>query len=189
MLLTVDSDRSSYIESWTRALVEDQPTILIRVARSTDAASIAAVYNEYVGQGTATLEEEPWSGAKVVSWLADAGERQQMVVAELDGQVVGWGQIKSYSDRGGYRGTCEIAEYLSSAATGRGIGKRLMESLLSFTESAGYRHIVAKIIADNTASIGFHERHGFTIVGTQNGIGECKGRLIDVTIMQRVVAR
>ena len=42
-------------------------------------------------------------------------------------------------------------------------------------------------MATNTGSIRFHEKHGFTLVGVQRGIGLIGGRRRDNVLMERVL--
>lgn len=156
----------------------------IRAARTADAADIAAIYNQSIEYGDATMDEASWSAAQVRLMMAAHSDREGFIVLELDGAVIGWGLYKGYSQRIGYRFAGETATYLRREHTGRGYGTRLKAALIRRCQAAGYHHLVAKVFSDNTASIAYNLRFGYEIVGTQHEIGFRDGRWVDVTILQ-----
>jgi len=80
----------------------------------------------------------------------------------------------------------EITVFLTPGFQGQKIGLHLYDELLPVAHTLGYRHLTAKIWANNSASIRFHEGFGFRMVGTQVGIGFVGGKRIDTVIMERV---
>jgi len=88
------------------------------------------------------------------------------------------------SDRTGYRTTCETAVYLTAAELGKGYGTLLKKHLMQVCKDLNYRHLVAKILGGNKASIAYNERLGYTIVGIQKEVGFRDGQWQDVVIMQ-----
>ena len=130
------------------------------------------------------MDCEPYSAAKITNLTGEFGERETILVAEIDKDVVGWGIIKKYSDRPGYNLCCETSIYLKSTATKKGYGRVLQSALLEQVKTFGYHHVVAKIVASNQVSIEFHQKFGFKIVGIQQEIGFYGGRWYDMAIMQ-----
>ncbi len=106
---------------------------------------------------------------------------------EASKSVIGWGIIKRYSDRSGYRFCCETAVYLSRNQVGHGYGTKIKIALIDRCKEFGYHHLVAKIFADNIKSIEYNKRLGYEIVGTQNEIGYKNNRWQDIVIMQLVL--
>lgn len=158
-------------------------------ARVGDAEFIAKIYNQYVGQDRFTMDEEPWKDSSVVEMIEKiAGGRGVCLLVGEGEQRVGWGVIKPYSARSGYRFACEVSLYLDAQRTKKGLGALLMQALLNRAIALSYRHVVAKIFEDNTKSIRFHERFGFSTVGTQQQIGFLNGQWKNVVIMQNVIS-
>lgn len=164
------------------------PATNVRDATLADAQAIADIYAESVAAGDATMDRVPWSSQQVAEMLNRRSERHPTLVLEAEGRVIGWAMLKEWSDRLGYRVTCETAIYLRRDTTGQGYGRTLVEAQLARCESLGYHHIVARIFAENTRSIRFHEQYGFELVGVQKEIGCVDGRWIDVAILQKVFA-
>src|SRR3954465_14725432 len=100
-------------------------SITIRHAVLADAAAIAVIYNEAILTTTATFDTEPKSVDERTQWLKSHDERHPVLVAVVDGRVVGWASLSSWSDRCAYADTAETSFYVHSTYRGRGIGRRL----------------------------------------------------------------
>lgn len=169
-------------------------TVRIRDASQKDAAAIAKIYNESIAVGDATMDGVDKTAGDIQSWLDGFSKRETILVLvepvddALSEQVVGWGIIKRYSDRFGYRFCCETAVYLRRDQVGRGLGTRMKKALIERCKAYGYHHLVAKIFADNQASIQYNLRLGYEMVGTQREIGWKNGQWQDVTILQLILS-
>lgn len=160
---------------------------VLRSARAADMAAIQAIYARHVLEGCATFELEPPSidemRARHAALVADG---HPFLVAERDGQVVGYAYAGPYRARPAYRHTVEDSIYLASYAAGQGLGARLLQALLDACERAGFRQVIA-VIGDsaNAASVAVHRRAGFVPVGTMRAVGWKHGRWVDTVLMQR----
>jgi L-amino acid N-acyltransferase YncA len=158
--------------------------ITIRRALISDAGAISTIYSESIAARDSTMHLDPYSRDDAFDLLDALGPREAIYVAESDHDVLGWGIVKLYSPRPGYRVACETSVYVNRVFTGRGIGSSIQTSLIEHARSNNFRHIVTRIWADNEGSISFHRRFGFTMVGVQNGIGEVDGKKKDIAVMQ-----
>lgn len=156
----------------------------IIVASSADYSAIANIYNEYILNGGATMDEEVKSEKDISGWVEKFNDRERLFVLKKKRQLIGWGIIKKYSDRSGYRTTCETAIYLTATEMGKGYGTFLKKEVMQVCKELGYRHLVAKILGGNKASIVYNQKLGYTIVGTQKEVGFRDGVWHDVVIMQ-----
>lgn len=152
---------------------------------SSDPQQIAAIYNHYVDIGSATFDRVHWTTDRVESFLA-VPSPDGWYVAEFDGQILGWASARQFSDRHGFRFSCETAIYLKPQAHGGKIANSLQEQIETHCRQNQIHHAVAKIIADNDRSLSFHYRHGYELVGTQKEIGHINGQWSDVTILQKI---
>ncbi len=119
--------------------------------------------------------------------VAPKGRKHNTAPEGRQRDIAGWGIIKKYSDRAGYRFCCETAVYLRRDLTGRGLGTRIKLALIERCRRYGYHHLVAKILAVNVASIEYNQKLGYELVGTQREIGYAGGRWQDVVILQLVL--
>jgi L-amino acid N-acyltransferase YncA len=160
---------------------------LIRQATLADVPALADIYNEAVLTTTATFDIEPKSIEDRTEWLQSRGERYPVLVAEVDGQVVGYAVLTRWSDRAAYADTVETGLYVHSAHRDRGIGRELKAAIIEEARRLGFHSLVARITADSAVSLHLNRTAGFTHVGTLREVG-CKfGRLLDVHIMQKLL--
>ncbi len=165
-----------------------EPTYVLRDAAEADAGQIAEIYNQSIAAGDATMDEDAHAEADVVRLLAGFGRRETILVLEGGSEVLGWGVVKRYSERPGYRFSCETSVYLRREHVGRGWGTYLKKALIERCRDYGYHHLVARIQADNQRSIDYNLRLGYEMVGIQKEIGYKDGRWVDVAILQLVLA-
>jgi phosphinothricin acetyltransferase len=60
-----------------------------------------------------------------------------------------------------------------------------MQDLIDVCAAAGFRQIIGYIDADNAASLGLHEKFGFSRVGLLPGVAYRHGRWADTIMVQR----
>lgn len=161
--------------------------IKIEIAQSDNYQRIADIYNEYILLGNATMQDSLYDGEKIKSWVDHFNDRERLYVLKKENTVIGWGIIKKYSDREGYRFACETAIYLTQSELRKGYGSLMKRFLITQCKSLNYRHLVAKIFATNTASIEYNLRLGYAIVGRQKSIGFKNGKWMDIVIMQYLI--
>ncbi len=161
----------------------------IRDAVDADMRAVHRIYTPYVQHSLATFEETPPS-------LETLRERYTAVralglpylVAEIEGQVVGYSYAGAYRSRSAYRYTVENSMYIAEGFTGSGIGTLLLKALIGRCEAGPWRQMVAVIgNSANAASIALHRRFGFREVGTLTSVGFKKGKWVDTVLMQRAL--
>ena len=157
----------------------------IRHADEKDCDAIAHIYNHYVGK--ASMDITPKEGSYYRRWLRNRDTMESLYVAETEEEgVIGWGIIKKYSDREGYRFAGETSIFLHPSSLNKGYGRQMKEYLMERCRELGYKHLVAKIWKSNEVSINYNLKLGYSIVGVQEKIGKVDGKWIDVVIMQYV---
>jgi L-amino acid N-acyltransferase YncA len=163
----------------------------IRPAHSRDLAVITAIYDDAVRHGTASFELDPPDQAEMArryETLRAGG--YPYLVAELDGDVVGYAYAGPYRARPAYRWSLEDSIYVAPQAQRRGIGSALLARLLAEAEAGGFRQMLA-VIGDsaNTGSVELHRAAGFRLIGTFENVGFKFGRWLDTVLMQRELGR
>jgi L-amino acid N-acyltransferase YncA len=153
----------------------------LRDLRSDDWPEVARIFEEGIRTGNATFETE------VPTWEAwDAAHLpEHRVVAERDGQVVGWIALAPVSSRCCYAGVAEVSAYVTEGARGEGVGKALLGALIESSERAGIWALETGVFPENAASVGLLQRFGFRVVGTRERIGEMHGMWRDVVFLER----
>ena len=164
--------------------------MLVRDARDGDLAGIQAIYAHHVLHGTASFEEEAPTEAEMQRRRAAVlGRGLPYLVAERDGEVVGYSYATPYRTRSAYRFSVENSVYVSHARQRAGIGRALLTELVARCERGDWRQMIA-VIGDSahTASIGLHASLGFRTVGTLEAVGFKFGRWLDSVLMQRALS-
>ena len=77
--------------------------MIIRQANASDAERISEIYNAEVLTSTVTLDLVPRTVEEQQAWIEARSGGLAALVAELDGEVVGFGSLSFYRDRPGYR--------------------------------------------------------------------------------------
>lgn len=98
--------------------------------------------------------------------------KQCRLVAELDGEVVGWAALTPSSPRECYNGVAEVSIYVDTEQRGKGAGELLLSTLVKESEQAGFWTLQSGIFQTNAASIGLHEKCGFRLVGYRERIAK-----------------
>lgn len=161
----------------------------VRDARPGDAAAIAAIYAYHVLNGTASYDTEPPSVEHFAAKVRDVqGAGWPFLVAEEPGgPLTGYAYATQFRDRAAYAFTCENSIYVDAGWHGRGIGRKLLLTLIERAEAAGFRQMVAVIGGAEPASVRLHERCGFDAVGRIHSAGWKKSRWLDNVYMQRAL--
>jgi L-amino acid N-acyltransferase len=159
----------------------------IRPAVDSDAEAIRAIYNHEVQHSTATFDLVTRSRADQRSWLASRSGAFSVLVAEWDGEVVGFASISPYKERAAYRTTVEDSVYVRRDRHGLGIGKELLTALLDAAETSGFHAVMARIEAGGVASRALHQACGFHLVGIEREVGRKFNRWLDTALMQCVL--
>ena len=144
-----------------------------------DWPAVRSIYEQGIATGDATFETE------APAWAAWDRAHTLRLIAEQNGEVLGWAALSPVSERCVYEGVAEDSVYVAGSAQGRGIGRLLLDELVRRAESDGIWTIQAGIFPENSASIALHERCGFRVVGTRKRIGKHRGVWRDVVLMER----
>jgi len=161
---------------------------IIRPAVGTDAAAMAAIYNQAVLHSTATFDTEPETTVERERWLDEhTAPQHPVLVAERDGHVVGWASLSRYSARCAYEATVEASTYIDESETGRGLGSALSEALLEAGRTGGVHAVLARICTENAASLAMARKLGFFEVGVMREVGTKFGRSLDVMMLEKLL--
>jgi phosphinothricin acetyltransferase len=160
--------------------------IIIRKATLDDLAAITEIYNQAILKTTATFDTEPKSLEEQKVWFESYGPKYPVIVAEEDGKVIGWVSLSKWSDRCAYSDTAEISLYIDEKERGKGIGRKLLETIVLEGEKAGLHSIIARIAEGNEMSIHLHQSVGFEHIGIMKEVGRKFGRLLDIYLIQKI---
>ena len=146
-----------------------------------DWSAVRAIYEAGIATGEATFQQT------VPEWEAwdESHLEACRLVAERSDDVLGWAALSAVSSRCVYVGVAEVSVYVAAAARGQGVGRALLEALVTASEDAGLWTLQAGIFPENAPSLRLHEQCGFRVVGRREKLGEMNGRWRDVMMLER----
>jgi L-amino acid N-acyltransferase len=161
--------------------------IRIRDATMEDAEAIRAIYNHAVMHTTAVFDYAPREAQAQRAWMqAKAEQKLPVLVAEQDGQVVGYSSYGPYRPWPAYLHSVENSVYVAPEHHGKGIGKRLLGPLLEVARARNVHTVIAGITGGNEASLRLHRAFGFESAGTVREAGWKFEQWLDVIFLQKI---
>ncbi len=160
----------------------------IRPACEADLPALTAIYNAAVTgtaftghlQALSVDERRAW-------WEAHQDPRFPVLVAGTGDALTGYASLSQWFPTPVYAHTVESSLYLAPNAQGRGLGTMLMRALLEEARRLGHHVILARIWADNAASIAMCRKCGYEVIGVQREVGFRDGKWEDCVEMQVIL--
>jgi L-amino acid N-acyltransferase YncA len=143
--------------------------------------SVKLIYEKGIVTGNATFQTsapswEEWDGSHLGACR---------IVAEENGNVLGWAALTPVSSRCVYAGVAEVSVYVDPEHSGKGIGLKLLEELVALSEAEGIWTLQAGIFPENIGSLHIHEKAGFRTLGVREKIGKQNGIWRDTVLLER----
>ena len=167
----------------------DRPlNVTIRAAEPKDCFVICEIYNFYIQNSVVTFDEQTMALKQWEEKLDYLNKQQRpFIVAQTEsGEILGFAYVAPWRQKSAYRRTVEDSIYLRAAATGKRIGTKLLEELLTLSKQAGVKEVVA-VISDSGAesSVRLHEQFGFKKQGHLAKVGFKFDRWLGTILMQK----
>lgn len=161
----------------------------IRPARERDLPAITSIFNHEVEYSAPIWVEKPVTLSDRAQWLAARhADGFPVLVAEADGQVLGFGSYGPFRPYEGFRRTVEHLVYVGPAARGKGVGRALLAALIESARKQGRQVIVGAVDSENEVSLHLHRSMGFIETGRMPRIGEKWGKRRTMVLLQRELA-
>lgn len=109
----------------------------------------------------------------------------QILIAEHEGQVIGYAYSSRYRDHFSFDQTVETSIYLAHDQNSKGVGSLLYEALFKKLETENLHLAVVGIALPNEASIALHKKFGFEEVGIFKEYAIKRGQYISSVWMQK----
>ncbi len=149
-----------------------------------DLPAINAIYTHSVLHSTATYQTVPSSDHERAAWFAAHGPSHPVIVADVAGQVVGWGSLSPFHARAAFNRTVEESVYVDRDFQRRGIGKAIITDLLARAKNLDHHRVIAAISGDQAPSLALHRTLGFTECGRLSEVGFKFGKWLDLVYLE-----
>lgn len=162
--------------------------IIIREYQKSDAAAILDIINYNILNATALYDYTIRSLEQQESILESKIQSGfPVIIAENNGEVVGFGMYSEFRFREAYKFTVEHSVYVNQTNQGLGIGKLLLTELIQLAKKQGLHTMIGVIDAENQNSIDFHHQFGFKTAGIIKESGFKFGRWLDSVFVQLIL--
>lgn len=181
---------------YKRFALADGKKVTLRVLRWEDLDALLTFINSLVEEKQGDTKSTLYTGfdkkvarEEEIEWLAQtlvaiAGGSVINMVADIGGKIIANGDVT----RGGYKDTHNhghLGLTMISKYRGKGIGRRMIETLVRESRKAGLRTLDAEFLAENETARRAYEKAGFKQAGIIPHKVFRNGRYFDGLIMSR----
>lgn len=153
------------------------------------ASQILDIFNDAILNSTALYDYKPWTMETMKVWFATKEQHNFPVVGIVDNEnrLLGFASYGQFRLRPAYKYTIENSVYVHRDHRGKGLGKILLQEIISHAIAQEYHVIVGVIDATNEVSIALHRQLGFEDVGTFKQVGFKFDKWLDARFMQLIL--
>lgn len=162
-------------------------SVTLRVANERDLAAMLAIYEPSVRNSTVSFEIEPPTPEVFAERFAAIASRFPWVVAEREGQVLGYTYAERPFSRAAYQWTVDSALYIREDVRHTGLGRTLTTALINLLGLMGFHRLYGVIVASNEPSLALTRSMGFTEEARFRRAGHKFGQWHDVVWMGREI--
>ncbi|MCB1507300.1 MAG: N-acetyltransferase [Hyphomicrobiaceae bacterium] len=162
---------------------------MVRPAYEDDLRDIMQIYNLAVLETTGI-----WNDAMTdmeerhAWWLKRVAAGYPVFVADVDGEIGGYGVYDRFRPYDGFSRTVEHALYTNPRYQRRGVASAILEALIAKAQEDGYHVMLGGIAAENEPSLALHSKFGFIETGRLPQVGHKFGRWHDLVFMQKMLS-
>jgi len=147
-----------------------------------DEAKVLEIFQQGIDGGIATFETQiPTAEAWNMEFFNDC----RWVLENENSEIIGWCGLKPISKRECFKGVAEVSIYFDNKYQGLGLGSVLLKKLILDSEDHGFWTLQSNIFPENEASVKFHQKNGFRVVGVRKKIGQLNGEWKDIIMFEK----
>ena len=153
------------------------------------AGAIQSIFNDVIATATAIYEYQPRSAETVRAWFESKRQGGYPVLGAISDadELMGFASYGPFRPWPAYKYTVEHSLHVAEPFRGRGVGRRLLEELITRAKAQDYHTMIGGIDSRNTASIRLHVSLGFRCVGTLPQVGFKFDRWLDLCLYQLIL--
>jgi len=162
--------------------------LLIREVRPDDAEAIVDILNPIIQAGVYTVLDTPFTVEAEREYIENFPQRGVFHVAECraDRKVVGFQSVEPFATyTHAFDHVAVIGTFVHLSYLRQGIGTRLSEVTFETAKGLGYEKFFTYVRADNPASLAFHLKLGFHVVGMAQRQARFGQTYVDEVIIEK----
>lgn len=160
----------------------------VRPAETRDAAEIARIYLQATQDNLATFENFLVTPEERARWVNDHSETYPLLVAELNGRILGWASLSPYHVRPHMDGIAELLIYIDRDYRRHGVGRELMRAIQATARHRGHFKLVGRFPVHNDAGRKLCRMTGWREVGVHQKHTRLEGRWHDVVLVEYLIS-
>lgn len=159
----------------------------IRNMQEMDASSVMSIYNYYTENDFAGFFDKALPIETFGRFQEMSRNYPALVACDENQEVIGFAFLHAYHPASTFQRTAEVSYFIHRGHVGKGLGKKMLDELITEAIKTGVDNIIASISSRNADSLAFHEKYGFCECGRLPSIGKKFGQDFDVVYMQLVI--
>lgn len=160
----------------------------IRRAQRTDVPAMREIFNEVLRNSNSIYREEEVTLEERYAWFDEKLEHGFPIFGAYEGDhLIGYAGYGTWRAAQGYRKSVELTIYVDQKRRGKGIGSKLMQTIIEHAKVDGYHVMIGAIDAANQQSIEFHKRFGFIEVARMPEVALKNDQWLTLVFMQKLL--
>jgi L-amino acid N-acyltransferase YncA len=164
-----------------------RPLLQVRAAEERDTSDIARIYAQATQDNLATFEHFLVTPEERTRWVTEHSGKYPMLVAVLNGRVLGWASLSPYQVRPRIDGIAELLIYIDRDYRRHGVGRELMRAIQSAGRDAGHHKLIGRFVAHNDAGRTLCRMNGWREVGVHLKHTLLEGHWHDVVVAEFLI--
>jgi len=161
--------------------------LTVRPGELRDTSDIARIYMQATQDNLATFENFLHTPEERTNWVNEHSGKYPLLVAELNGWILGWAALSPYRVRPAMEGIAELLIYIDRDYRRHGVGRELMRAVLALAESVGHFKLVGRFLAHNDAGRRLCRMTGWREVGVHVKHTKLGDRWHDVVVVECLI--
>ena len=159
----------------------------VRPAEARDEQDIARIYLQATQDQLATFENFLVTPGERTRWVADHSGKFPLLVAELNGRVLGWSSLNPYHARPHIEGIAELLLYIDRDYRRHGVGRELMRAMQFAACEQGHYKLIGRFLTHNDAGRTLCRLTGWREVGVHQKHTRLDGSWYDVVVVEYLI--
>ena len=160
---------------------------MIRNIIKEDAQQVCDIYNFYILNSVSTFEIEAITVDEIINRINRVISKYPWIVYEENDEILGYAYADEWKTRKAYKHSVESTVYLKDGESGKGIGSKLYNHLLTELRKLDIHAVIGGISLPNEASIALHEKFDFEKIGQFKEVGYKFNKWIDVGYWELII--
>jgi phosphinothricin acetyltransferase len=159
----------------------------IKKITALDYPEVLKIYNYFIENTTINFEQKPITILELSTMVDKITRKYPFIILSENNKILGYAYLSTFNNKTSYDITADLAIYLNPKIKSKGYGSILLLEIEKLAKKQNIKTIISIITEENSASIQFHQKHGFIEVGKLNKVGLKFNRYLSVYYYQKTL--